>query len=242
VENDQRRFFDDRMAQQYDATVRRADTSDTVAFLADLAKGGPALELGIGTGRIALPLAERGMVVDGVDISPEMVDRLQEKPGGDGLAVTIGDLADVPVSGTYRLVFVVYNSICNLGSQDEQVRCFQNVAEHLTEDGVFVVEGYVPLAEWLQRGQYVEAEAVAADSVRLDVCRVDAVHQVLNENHVVLSAAGVSVYPTVTRYIWPSELDLMARLAGLRLIERWATWTCAPFTGESSHYISVYGR
>lgn len=242
VENDQAAFFDERVAEFYDDISRREDTPATVAFLERLAGGGPALELGIGTGRVALPLAARGIRVDGIDISPAMVAELRAKPGGDRLSVTVGDFADVPVPGTYALVFVVFNSLCNLGTQDEQVRCFENVANHLDEGGSFVVEAFVPQPDWLRDGQYVHAEAVGADEVRLDVCRVDAVAQRLDESHVVLSSEGVRLHPVVTRYVWPSELDLMARIAGLRLKERWAGWSGEPFTAGSHTYVSVYER
>ena len=242
MQNDQAGFFAERVAAIYDDVSERADTPATVAFLAELACGGPALELAIGTGRVALPLAALGIGVDGIDISPAMVARLRAKPGGEQIRVTIGDLADVAVPGQYRLVFVVFNSLCNLGTQDEQVRCFENVTAHLTDDGSFVVEAFVPDPDWLRHGQYVHAEAVGIDEVRLDVCRIDAVAQRLDESHVVLSQHGVRLFPVVTRYVWPSELDLMARIAGLRLKQRWAGWNREPFTSASNTYVSVYGR
>jgi SAM-dependent methyltransferase len=241
VENDQARFFDERVAESYDELAQRHDTRAAVAFLERLAAGGPALELGIGTGRVAFPLAARGIRVDGIDISPAMLARLRAKPGGEQVSVTIGDFAEVPVPGTYRLVFVVANTLCNLGTQDKQVRCFENVASHLTEEGSFTVEAFVPHPDWLRDGQYVEAEGVGIDEVRLDVCRIDVVAQRLEESHVVLSEDGVRLSPVVTRYIWPSELDLMARLAGLRLKERWAGWNREPFTSASRTYVCVYG-
>ncbi|MGI8825249.1 MAG: class I SAM-dependent DNA methyltransferase [Chloroflexota bacterium] len=204
---------------------------------------GAALELAIGTGRIALPLAARGVHVDGIDISPAMVARLRAKPGGGQISVTMGDFADVPVSGTYRLIFVVFNTLFNLLTQHDQVRCFENVAAHLTADGSFVVEAFVPAyLTRLRDDQYVDAEAVGVDEVRLDVGRHDAVMQRLEESHVHLSREGVRLYPTVTRYAWPSELDLMARIAGLRLKDRWAGWNREPFNSASSMHVSVYGR
>ena len=230
------------MAETYDYVSERGDTRATVALLEQLARGGPALELAIGTGRVALPLAACGIRVDGIDISPAMVARLRAKPGGDHIDVTIGDFAHVPVPGTYRLVFAVFNSLCNLGTQNDQVRCFENVSAHLTDDGSFVVEAFVPDPAWLRNGQYVNAEAVGVDEVRLDVCRIDTVTQRLDESHVVLSDAGVLLYPVVTRYVWPSELDLMARIAGLHLLERWAGWSREPFTADSTTHVSVYGR
>lgn len=201
------------------------------------------LELAIGTGRIALPLAERGVDVHGVDISESMVARLRAKPGGDQLPVTIGDFADVPVDGTYRLIYVVFNTLYNLVTQDEQVRCFENVAAHLTDDGVFVVEASTPSSlHRLRDHQYVDAEAIGVDWVRLDVGRHDPLTQLLDETHVTLSADGVRLAPVVTRYVWPSEMDLMARLAGLRLHNRWGGWMRQPFTATSKRHVSVYGR
>jgi SAM-dependent methyltransferase len=229
------------VAQMY-RDVQRGDELAAVAFLAHLAGPGPALELAIGTGRIALPLAARGIRVDGVDISPAMVDQLRAKPGGDQLSVTIGDFADVPVPGTYRVIFVVWNTLFNLLTQDDQVRCFENVAAHLTADGSFVVEAFVPAFLYrLRNHQHVEAEAIAVDEVRLDVLRHDAATQRLEESHVALSRAGVRLHPVVQRYAWPSELDLMARIAGLRLKERWDGWNREPFTA-TGNCISVYGH
>ncbi len=234
--------FGERFADIYD-DGEREDTPQTVAFLEQIASGGPALELAIGTGRVALPLSARGIRVDGVDIYPAMVERLRAKPGGAELSVTIGDMADVPVEGTYRLVFVVYNSLFNLLTQDDQVRCFANVAQHLTDDGSFVIEAFVPsFLHQLRNDQHVDAEVVELDEVWLDVARHDPIGQLLHENHVVLSAKGTRLYPVVLRYAWPSELDLMARMAGLRLKERWAGWNREPFTGASTSHVSVYGR
>ncbi len=235
--------FGEDIAAIYDDLSPRTDTEATVAFLEQLVGGGPALELAVGTGRVALPLAARGIHVDGIDLSPAMVAQLRAKPGGDQIAVTLGDFAAVPVEGAYRLIFLVFNTLFNLLTQDDQVRCFENVAAHLTDDGSFVVEAFVPtFLTRLRDDQYVDAEAVGVSEVRLDVGRHDPVTQRLEESHVVLSDAGVRVYPIVTRYAWPSELDLMARIAGLRLKERWAGWNREAFTATSSLHVSVYGR
>jgi SAM-dependent methyltransferase len=223
--------------------VQRGDESSAVAFLEQLAGSGPALELAIGTGRIALPLAARGIRVDGIDISPAMVDQLRAQPGGDQLSVTIGDFADVPVTGAYRLIFVVWNTFFNLLSQEDQVRCFENVAAHLTGDGSFVVEAFVPTFLYqLRNHQYVDAEAIEVDEVRLDVLRHNAAMQMLEESHVTLSPGGIRLNPVVQRYAWPCELDLMARIAGLRLKDRWGGWEREPFTSSSSAHVSVYAR
>jgi len=223
--------------------VQRGDEVAAVALLAELAGRGPALELAIGTGRIALPLAARGIRVDGVDISPAMVAELRSKPGGGVISVTIGDFADVPVPGTYRLIYVVWNTLFNLLTQQEQVRCFENVARHLTDDGSFVVETFVPAFLYrLRNDQHVDAEAVLVDEVRLDVLRHDMATQTIEESHVFLSPAGVRLNPVVQRYAWPSELDLMARIAGLRLKHRWGDWSRGPYSSASSMHVSVYGR
>jgi len=236
---DPRMSFDEAAAAHED--VARGDEDAAVAFLAGLAGGGPALELAIGAGRIALPLAARGVRVDGIDFSDAMVARLRAKPGGADLHVTMGDYADVAVRGRYRLVYLVFNTLFNLLTQDDQVRCFENVAAHLEKDGVFVVEAFVP--SWLHRlehGQYVAAESVETGSVTFDVGRHDPVAQRLDESHVTLSPAGTRVAPIVCRYAWPSEMDLMARIAGLRLRERWGGWDRRPFTGESRNCVSVW--
>ncbi|MET1059549.1 MAG: class I SAM-dependent methyltransferase [Nocardioides sp.] len=234
--------FGPEVAARYDDEPR-GDEEETVACLARLAGAGPALELAIGTGRVALPLAATGVRVDGIEVSQAMVDRLRAKPGGDALDVTIGDFADVPVESRYRLVYLVFNTLFNLLTQDDQVRCFANVADHLTDDGVFLVEAFVP--SWLHRlrdDQYVDAEGIDADRVTLDVGRHDPVAQVLDESHVTFSGGGVRVSPIVCRYAWPAELDLMARLAGLRLVSRYGGWTGEAFTAASRRHVSVWGR
>jgi SAM-dependent methyltransferase len=233
--------FDEDVAAR-DIQFVRGDEAVAVAFLEQLARGGQALELAIGTGRIAVPLAARGVHVDGIDLSPAMVAKLRERPGGDQLSVTIGDFADVPVEGTYRLIFVVFNTLFNLLTQDDQIRCFENVAAHLTDDGSFLVEAYVPtFLHRLRSDQYVDAESIAVDEVGLDVLRHDSVTQRIEENHVSLSREGIRLNPIVQRYAWPSELDLMARMASLRLKERWDGWQREPFT-STRNCVSVYGR
>ena len=234
--------FGEDVAKGY-RDVQRGDEAAAVAFLAHLAGQGPVLELAIGAGRIALPLAAQGHRVDGFDIAPAMVAQLRTKPGGAALAVTIGDFADVPVPGAYSLIYVVWNTLFNLLTQEDQVRCFENVARHLTDDGCFVVETYVPTFLYrLRNDQYVDAEAIQVDEVRLDLLRHDMVQQRIEESHVTLSAAGVHLNPVVQRYAWPAELDLMARIAGLRLQQRWGGWNREPFTAASSAHVSVYGR
>jgi SAM-dependent methyltransferase len=234
--------FDQAAAEIYDQELR-GDEGAATDFLAGLAGGGPALELAIGTGRIAIPLAGRGIRVDGIDFSEPMVAKLRAKPGGERMHIVIGDFAEVAVEGNYPLIYLVFNTLFNLLSQDEQVRCFANAARHLTEDGVFVIEAFTPGYLYrLRDGQYVDAEDIQGQQVILDVGRHDPVSQTLAESHVVLTGQEVRLYPIVTRYAWPAELDLMARIAGLRLRERWADWRRAPFTAESRLHVSVYER
>jgi SAM-dependent methyltransferase len=235
--------YGDRIAAVYDAWFSvPADTDEAVAFLADAAGGGPVLELGIGTGRLALPLKARGVEVHGIDSSEAMVAKLQEKPGGTDVPVTVGDFADVPVPGTFRLVFVAFNTLFGLLTQDDQVRCFQAVAGHLTEDGVFVVQAFVPDLTRFDRGQRIQTEVVGTDSLVIGADEHDAVHQRVRSVHVVLTEDGTRLYPVRIRYAYPSELDLMARLAGLRLRDRWEDWNRTPFTPASGSHVSVYGR
>lgn len=221
----------------------RGDEDDAVAFLERHARGGPALELAIGTGRIGLPLAARGIRVDGLDLSEHSVALLRTKPGGADLDVRIADFADVDVGGQYRLIYVVFNTFFNLPSQDVQVRCFENVASHLTDDGVFVIEAGSPqsLFDELDNQQYVRAESIGVDHVRLDVLRNDPATQTLEEQHVHLTRGGIKFAPVVQRYAFPAELDLMARMAGLRFVERWDGWRNEPFSG-TGNVVSVYGR
>src|SRR4030095_13983880 len=206
--------FGEDVAGTYD-DVPRGDENAAVAFLEKLAGGGPARDRPVGPGRLALPLAARGIRVDGVDISPAMVAQLRTKPGGDRISVTIGDFADVPVPGIYRLIYVVFNTLFNLLTQEDQVRCFENVAAHLTDDGSFVIEAGSPAFLYrLRNDQYVDAESIEVDAVGLDVLRHDPAKQMLDESHVSISGTGVRLNPVVQRYAWPAELDLMGRIAG----------------------------
>ena len=232
--------FDEDSAKKHE---HRGDELAAVAFLEKIAGVGPVLELAIGTGRIALPLAAQGIRVDGIDFSEKMVERLRAKAGGEKLSVHITDFADVPVSGKYSLIYVVWNSLFNLLTQNDQVRCFKNVAAHLTEDGSFVVEAFVPtFLHQLRDNQQVAAESIEVDEVRLGVLRHDAATQKIEQSHVTLSPAGIRLDPVEQRYAWPSELDLMAQLADLQLKGRWGGWSREPYDSTSELHISVYGR
>jgi SAM-dependent methyltransferase len=227
---------------RYDAEDTRGDEEETVGFLARLAGHQEALELAVGTGRIALPLTRAGVSVDGVERSRDMVDRMREKPGGDQVNVTIGDMSRVSTGRSYGLVYLVYNTIGNLLTQDDQVLCFENAARHLTDDGVFVLECRVPTAPSRPGRQFVDAERIGLDHVVLDVCRYDPVSQILDENHVRIGSDGIMFGPIRLRLAHPPEFDLMARIAGLRLRDRWGGWDEEPFTATSWRHVSVYER
>jgi SAM-dependent methyltransferase len=215
---------------------------DGVDLLAELARGGRALELGVGTGRVALPLAARGVEVHGIDASPAMVERLRSKPGGEQVGVTLGDFADVNAEGEFSLVYVVFNTFFALLSQGEQVRCFRNVAARLADGGLFLVEAFVPDLSLYHHGHMLRAGSIKADSLTLNVATLDPVAQTATSQQVVITERGVRLYPIKLRYAWPSELDLMALLAGLRLRERWGGWRREPFTARSEKHVSVYER
>jgi SAM-dependent methyltransferase len=236
--------FDERIAARYDessADMFAPEVVDaTVDFLADLAGDGAALELGIGTGRIALPLGRRGVRVHGIDVSPPMVARLRAKDGGAEIGVTIGDFATTRVDGTFRLAYLVFNTIMNLTTQDEQVDCFRNVAAHLEPGGCFVIEVGVPALQRLPPGETVRAFAVTPTHLGFD--EYDLAPQILYSHHYWMVDGAVEQFSAPYRYVWPSELDLMARLAGMTLRERWAGWHREPFTSESPAHVSVWEK
>jgi SAM-dependent methyltransferase len=236
--------YGDRIADIYDRWVEDAGigagTDDAVAFIAELAGDGPALELGIGTGRIALPLAARGVGVHGVDASERMVAELRAKPGGADIPVTMGDFADVPVDGSYRLIYIPFNTLFALLTQEDQARCFRSAAQHLAAGGAFLIDAFVPDLSRFDRGQRVQATLVESDRVLLDVSMHSPAAQTVVSTHVMLTESGSRLFPVRLRYAWPSELDLMAQLAGMRLRERWGGWHREPFTDESVKHVSVY--
>ena len=236
--------FGERVAERYDESS--ADMFDpavvdpAVDFLADLAGDGAALELGIGTGRIALPLSQRGVRVHGIDLSDAMVARLRGKPGGDAIPVAIGDFATTTVDGTFTVAYLVFNTINNLTSQDEQVACFQNVAAHLEPGGCFVIEVGVPQLQRLPPGETFRPFDVSPDHLGFDEYEIAS--QRLVSHHYSLVDGVWEAASTPFRYVWPAELDLMARLAGMRLRERWSGWRREPFTSESRKHVSVWER
>ena len=236
--------YGDRIADVYDEWYGEADVLDkdgAVDFLAELAGDGPVLELAVGTGRLAIPLTERGLDVHGIDASEAMVGKLREKPGGDRIEVTIGDFAEVGVEGSFRLIFVAFNTFFALQSQDEQVRCFESVARRLSDDGAFCLDAFVPDPARFAGGR-VSVSKIELDLVQLDVTLIDPAEQRSTSQHLVVRPDGVRLYPVNVRWAYPAELDLMARLAGLRLRARFASWRRESFTKESGHHVSVYEK
>ena len=228
--------FDERYAHQADAAV----VGPIVDVLVELAAGGAALELGIGTGRIALPLAARGVPVHGIELSEAMLARLRAKPGAERIGVTVGDFATATVEETFTLAYVVANTIMNLTTQDEQVACFENVSAHLEPGGCFVIEVLVPRLRRLPPGERFQPFAVSP--TRLGFDEYDVARQGLISHHYWIEEGGIEVLSPPFRYVWPSELDLMARLAGMSLRERWAGWAREPFTSESEKHVSVWEK
>jgi SAM-dependent methyltransferase len=239
-----RDYFGQRVAERYDESS--ADMFDpavvdpAVDFLAELAGDGAALELGIGTGRIALPLSQRGVRVHGIDLSEAMVAKLREKPGGEQIGVAIGDFATTRIEGTFSVAYLVFNTIANLTTQDEQVACFQNVADHLEPGGCFVIEVGVPRLRLLDPGERFLVFDFSADHIGID--EYDVANQGLVSHHLSPADATWELLSMPFRYVWPAELDLMARLAGMTLRERWSGWRREPFTNESTRHVSVWEK
>jgi SAM-dependent methyltransferase len=233
--------YGDAIAEVYDEWYEtRLDPAAAVHLLAELAGSGKALELGIGTGRVALPLAGRGVAVSGIDASEEMVARLREKPGGAEIPVTIGNFADVPVDGAFSLIYVPFTTLFALDSQAEQIRCLRNVAGHLLPGGHFVMDAFVPDLSRFQNEQSITAQHVTVKSVMLDVSRHDRVKQRIESSHVVIGRDGVRLYPVLVRYAWPAELDAMALAAGMELQARYADYDRSAFNSASIRHVSVY--
>jgi SAM-dependent methyltransferase len=239
-----RNYFDEPVAARYDEDeserFQPEEVDATVEFLADHAGEGAALEFGIGTGRIAMPLCRRGVRLQGIDLSPAMVARLREKPGGDHIPVAIGDFATTDVAGTFRLVYLVFNTILNLTTQDEQVACFANAASHLEPGGRFVIEVEIPNLQRLPPGETVRAFALTSTYLGFD--EYDVATQGLVSHHYRVVDGQLDLLSIPFRYVWPSELDLMARLAGLTLLERWGGWKREPFSGRSTRHVSVWEK
>jgi Methyltransferase domain len=237
-------FFDERIAKDYDArwpeAVDPSVVQPIVDFLAELADGGPALELAIGTGRIAIPLIQRGVMVHGIELSAAMVNEMRKKPDAERIGVTIGDMATTKVGGTFKLVYLVANTIANLTTQDAQVACFENAAYHLESGGRFVIELYIPALRRLPPGQTVVPFILTPTHLGFE--EYDVATQIAYSHHYWQLDGQWDTLSAPFRYVWPSELDLMARIAGLTLRERWANWSRAPFTSESPKHVSVWEK
>ncbi|MFE5328102.1 class I SAM-dependent DNA methyltransferase [Embleya sp. NPDC056575] len=232
------------VAEVYDEwTGPLPDTPATVEFLAARAGKGAVLELGVGTGRVALPLAATGLEVIGIEGADKMIDKLRQRPGGDTFPVILGDMADVAVDRTFSLVYIVFNTFLCLLDQRDQVRCLRNAAEHLEPDGTLVTEMHVPdLTRTDADGQRLATGSVERDRVFLEATMHDPVRQRIRTQVVVVSERGIRLYPNQVRYVWPAELDLMAQLAGLELSDRYGGWTGEPFTAKSTRHVSVFRK
>ncbi len=236
-------LYGDRIADIYDDLHRHmADVGAMVSVLAELAQGGRALELGVGTGRVALPLAGRGIEVHSIDVSEAMVAKFKAKPNADSVPVTVGNFREVAVEGRFSLIFVIFNTFFALLTQEDQVQCFRNVAEHLTDDGVFVIKAFVPDLSRFVRNQNADVTLIEADKLMISATNHDPVNQRVISQHVAITEETVKIYPVRLRYAWPSELDLMAQLAGMKLRERWSDWEGKPFAAASTAHISMYEK
>lgn len=237
-------YFDERIAKRYHTLwpdlFEPAVVDPAVSFLADLAGAGAALELGIGTGRLALPLSQRGVRVHGIELSPAMVAQLEAMPGSDDVGVTIGDFASTRVGGTFTLAYLVRNTITNLTTQDEQVACFRNVADHLEPGGCFVIEVYIPELQRLPPGETIHV--FTRTPTHLGFEEYDVATQISFSHHYWDFDGQLETFSSPHRYVWPSELDLMARLNGMRLRERWSDWNREPFTSDSRQHVSVWEK
>lgn len=239
-----RNYFDEAVAARYDDPSAEMFAPAVIGaaadFLAGLAGEGAALEFGIGTGRIALPLSQRGVRVHGIELSEAMIARLREKAGADGIGVAIGDFASTAVDGTFSLAYLVYNTIENLTTQDGQVNCFLNASAHLEPGGCFVIEVGIPQLQRLPPGETVRPFTVREDRLGFD--EYDVANQGLISHHYSVVDGKLETLSIPFRYVWPAELDLMARIAGMRLRERWSDWNRQPFTNGSSKHISVWEK
>jgi SAM-dependent methyltransferase len=237
-------YFDEHVAASFDETAAemfgKTVLDPAVDFLAAIADGGPVLEFGSGTGRVALPLAERGLEVRGIELSQAMVEKMREKPGGDEVDVAIGDFSTTTVEGSFRLVFVVWNTITNLVTQQAQVACFRNAAAHLASGGRFVVEVFVPSLQRLPVGDRFQVFHGSESYWGID--EIDVVTQQATSHHLEIVDGKVDRLSVPYRYVWPSELDLMAELAGLTLEDRYGGWQRQPFTAESTDHVSVWRK
>jgi len=239
-----RNYFDEDVAERYDESAAEMFDPDVVGpavdFIAEQARRGAALEFGVGTGRIAIPLAAKGVSVTGIDLSPAMIDRLEAKPRGADVETSVGEMTSTRVTGMFSVVYLVFNTIMNLTTQSEQVGCFRNAAAHLGPGGRFIVEVMVPALRLLPPGQ--RHVVFHSDEGELGIDEYDVVTQGLVSHHIEVVGGEIRRDSIPFRYVWPGELDLMAEMAGMRLRERYATWSLEPFTHESLQHVSVWEK
>lgn len=239
--------YGDRMADVYDQIQGERDASAAAAFLAELCSRlpgelGPVLELGIGTGRVALPLAAKGVEVYGIDASPAMLEQLRAKPGSKKITGILGDFAEISLDNHFKIIFVVFGTFFCLTSQETQIQCLKQVAMHLTEGGLFILQASVPDFSGFTRNQNVRVSSIEMDRVIVTITQHDPVAQKTMTQHIMITEDGIRLMPVYVRYAWPNELDAMAQIAGLELKERWEDWNRTPFTSTSRGHVSIYGK
>ena len=232
--------YGERVADVYDQWYKPVETDDEVALLAELAAGGRALELGVGTGRVAIPLAQHGVEVVGLDASPAMITAMRKKPGGDKVGVEMGDMEKVDVAGEFSLIFVVFNTFFQLYSQESQLNCFRNVAAHLAPGGRFLIHGFVPDMSTVEAGQHIGVREAGLDLVRLEATTYDRLEQRIDTTQIRITEQGIRLVHAKLRYALPSELDLMAQVAGLQLEARYGAFDRSEFNDGSAWAVSIY--
>lgn len=233
--------YGDAIADIYD-DMHAIAADDAVALVAELASGGRVLELGVGTGRVAIPLAARGLEVHGVDVSDAMIDRLRSKPGADRVRVVKGDFTSAIAGEDFSVAFVAFNTFFAIASLEKQKACFANVSKQLKKGGTFALECFVPDPSRFEGGQALRTGGMTAERVVLEATRYDRNAQTLDAQLIVISTSGTRLIPLQLRYCYPTELDLMAELAGMRLRQRFASWARAPFTQTSMNHVSIYEK
>ena len=231
--------YGERISDIYDTFYPDVDSS-TIDFIFDLAHNGKVLELGIGTGRIALPLYKKGVNISGIDASPSMIKHLREKPDGKNIPVVFGDFSEVDISDRFDLIFIVFNTFYALTTQELQLKCIENVSTHLNDKGKFLIEAFVPDISRFDRSQTIRTTNISTDEIRIDASTHDLMNQTIFSQHIAFTEKGTKLYPVKIRYVWPSELDLMAKLSGMKLLQRWGGWKKTPFNSQSGKHISVY--
>ena len=231
--------YGDSVSGIYDQLYGDID-QNSVSTLIDLARGGRALELGIGTGRIALPLYHAGLEIHGIDASHAMTDRLKAKPGGQDIPILHGDFAEFNLDLKFDLIYVVFNTFFGLQTQSDQVECFINIANHLSPNGVFVIEAFVPDMSRYDDNQTVRMVNITDDDLRFEVTQIDPLKQQVSSKLIHITESGTRMYPVKLRYAWPAELDLMAKIAGLEIRHRWGSWQKNELTIKDEQHISVY--